>query len=159
MEQKIFNNSNKSRINYNLEFESHYWWLRSICDRRYDSSFVGFITSYGNINYFNNCLNCGIAPTCIIWIPISSSISSNNLVKNILDFWYNSLMKRKIFNSCNSRIRLDLEFNSNYWWIRSSHNSSVGGIYDGIVYCYYIDSFAFILPVCSIWWMSFRFLI
>ena len=66
MERKIFNNSNKSRINYDLEFESHYWWLRSICDRHYDSSFVGFTTSYGNINYFNNCLNCGIAPTCII---------------------------------------------------------------------------------------------
>ena len=60
-------------------------------------------------------------------------------------------MERKIFNLYNSRIRLDLDFNSNYWWIHSSHNnSSVGGVYDGIVYCYYIDSLAFILPVCSI---------
>ena len=62
-------------------------------------------------------------------------------------------MEQTIFNNSNkSRAKLDFdELKSRIWWIHSSHNnSSVGGVYDGIVYCYYIDSLAFILPVCSI---------
>ena len=65
MERKIFNTSFKSRVKFDLEFNNHHLWLRSIYNGYY-YYFVGDITFYGNINYLNNHLNCYIAPTCAI---------------------------------------------------------------------------------------------
>ena len=71
MEWKIYTELNESRVklDLNLPFFQNYWWLRSACNDCYISC-IGYTTLYGNVNYnynyFDNCLNCGIAPTCTI---------------------------------------------------------------------------------------------
>ena len=81
--------------------------------------------------------------------------------EHFLDFWYNSLMERKIFNSYESRLKLNFRFDSEYWYLRSNdvnHGSGVCCVnFSGkTLHNYYVNSFMFILPVCSIWWMSFN---
>ena len=64
MEQKIFNNSNKSRVKFDLGFFQCHWWLRStmVFDRYYS----GYADYNGFVIYSFNLINLGILPVCII---------------------------------------------------------------------------------------------
>ena len=61
-------------------------------------------------------------------------------------------MKRKIFNSNKSRIKLDVdEFKPCCWWLRCCNNFPLYVYYDGDVYHYICRlSNIGILPVCTI---------
>ena len=60
---------------------------------------------------------------CLLWLYIQYQFFSScmfDLMNVILDFWYNSLMERKIFNSLESRNKFDLNFEPYHWWLRST---------------------------------------
>ena len=64
-------------------------------------------------------------------------------------------MERKIFNSHESRIKLDLDLTPCCWWLRSREWTSYsypGYVYDccGIVCNYLVYGHAGVLPVCTI---------
>ena len=69
-------------------------------------------------------------------------------------------MERKIFNSDKSRIRLNFNFKTSYWWIRSTdslHRSITcaitdNGTIDDNGYVYYVFTFKNygVLPACTI---------
>ena len=62
MERKIFN-LDESKIRLNLEFNPHFWLLRSIHDsiHAYFIGFVGHRVTYNNVR-----LDFGILPVCTI---------------------------------------------------------------------------------------------
>ena len=62
-------------------------------------------------------------------------------------------MKRKIFNLEESRIKLNLKFNQDYWCIRSVHDSIHAYFIGLVIHCVIYNNVRLdsgILPVCTI---------
>ena len=156
MIQKILMRSDKFKMRRDLEFIYRPQLIRSAHDIY--AFFVGFVSHRATYN--NVKIDFGILPVCTIWkLSIILSISSKQFSEHFLDFWYNSLMKRKIFNSYESRVKCDLMFEQSWQRGRSAHrrnNVVVSGVnWHGSVRVYYAhNNVIFVAPVCTIWKLS-----
>ena len=62
-------------------------------------------------------------------------------------------MEQTIFNSDKSRTKIDLKFNNDYWWLRSTDyfHGSIGYVYHNTnIYYYNAIKCIGVVPVCMI---------
>ena len=152
MKRRIFNVCGDSIIKHDLGFVSCIWWLRSSSNRLYGYD-VGCIDWFGLVKQSLTNYSVVVAPACMIWKSISLPLKSRQYHEHFLDFWYNSPMEQNIFNSDKSRTKIDLTFNHEYWWIRSTrHFTFVANIsFYGIVRKFPAYDYNNVAPVCMIW--------